>query len=128
MEAPSGAAINAASGLVNGRPQSAGDYRFLIRVDDGHGGAADQAYNVRVTHEERLLNVRGTDFNDQIEVVQDAGGIVRVINGDTRFYSGITGIGSMPSAATTWCASRGSRPRPWWKAAAATTSSMAPRW
>jgi hypothetical protein len=48
---------------------------------------------VNVARRERLLDVHGTDCNDQIEVVEDDGGIVRVtVNGMTRFYSGITGI------------------------------------
>jgi len=91
--APSGATINAATGLVNWTPQAAGDYRFVIRANDGHGGIAEQSYTVNVTRRDRLLDVRGTDCNDQIEVVEDEGGIVRVtVNGATRYYSGLTGI------------------------------------
>jgi Ca2+-binding RTX toxin-like protein len=92
-QAPNGATINAASGLVSWTPQAAGDYRFTIRADDGHGGIAEQAYSVNVARRERLLDIHGTDCNDQIEVAEDDGGIVRVtVNGVTRFYSGITAI------------------------------------
>lgn len=46
-----------------------------------------------MTRRERLLEVRGTDCNDQIEVSEGEGGILRVsVNGATRFYSGITAI------------------------------------
>jgi Ca2+-binding RTX toxin-like protein len=91
--APAGATINAATGLISWTPQAPGDYRFVVRADDGHGGIAEQSYNVSVTRRDRLLDVRGTDCNDQIEVVEDEGGIVRVtVNGATRYYSGLTGI------------------------------------
>ena len=93
VEAPTGATINAATGLVNWTPQASGQYRFLIRVEDGHGGTADQAYNLDVVRRARLLEVRGTDCNDQIEVSEDEGGIVHVtVNGAMRSYSGITAI------------------------------------
>lgn len=93
VEAPNGATINAGTGLVNWTPQVSGQYRFVIRVEDGQGGSADQAYNLDVTRRERLLEVRGTNCNDQIEVSEDEGGIVRVtVNGAMRFYSGITAI------------------------------------
>jgi len=93
VEGPEGATIDAATGTVSWTPQASGEYRFVIRVEDGQGGSAEQAYDLDVTRRERLLEVRGTDCNDQIEVVEDEGGIVRVtINGATRYYSGITGI------------------------------------
>jgi Ca2+-binding RTX toxin-like protein len=92
-QAPTGATINASTGLVSWTPQAAGDYRFVIRADDGHGGIAEQAYMVNVARRERLLDVQGTDCNDQIDVSEDDGGIVKVtVNGATHFYSGITGI------------------------------------
>jgi hypothetical protein len=93
VDAPNGATIDAATGLLNWAPRASGQYHFVIRVEDGQGGSADQAYNLDVTRGERLLEVRGTDCNDQIEVSEDEGGIVRVtVNGATRYYSGITAI------------------------------------
>jgi Ca2+-binding RTX toxin-like protein len=93
LEAPNGAAIDSASGLVTWTPDEAGVYRFVIGVDDGNGGFAAQAFDLDVTRTQRPLVVRGTDCNDQIEVSEDSGGIVRVtVNGTTRFYSGITAI------------------------------------
>jgi hypothetical protein len=93
VEAPNGATIDAATGLVNWAPQASGQYHFVIRVEDGQGGTADQTYNLEVVRRERLLEVRGTDCNDQIEVSEDEGGIVHVtVNGATRNYSGITAI------------------------------------
>jgi hypothetical protein len=93
VSGPSGASIDPATGLVKWTPPGAGEYRFVIRADDGHGGTAQQDFTVGVTRRERLLDVHGTDCNDQIEVSEDEGGIVRVtVNGATRFYSGLTGI------------------------------------
>jgi Ca2+-binding RTX toxin-like protein len=92
-EAPAGASIDAATGLVKWTPQAPGQYRFVVRVGDGHGGSAEQAYNVDVSRAERRLYVRGSDCNDQIELSEDEGGILRVtINGATRFYSALTAI------------------------------------
>jgi hypothetical protein len=93
VQAPTGAAIDAASGVVTWTPSAAGEYGFRIRVSDGQGGIAEQAYTVDVTRPERLLDVLGTNGNDQIELSEDEGGIVRVtVNGVTRFYSGLSGI------------------------------------
>jgi VCBS repeat-containing protein len=93
VQAPSGASIDAATGLVTWTPSSAGEFGFVIRVSDGNGGAAQQTYTVGVTGRSRLLDVRGTEDNDQIEISEDKGGIVRVtVNGATRFYSGLSGI------------------------------------
>ena len=93
LQGPNGAAINATTGLVTWTPSAAGQFGFVIRVNDGKGGTADQAYTVNVAQTERLLDVSGTECNDQIEISEDKGGIVRVtVNGETRFYSGLTGI------------------------------------
>jgi Ca2+-binding RTX toxin-like protein len=93
VQAPSGASIDATTGVITWMPAAVGQYGFAIRVSDGNGGSAEQAYTVDVTRRERLLDVRGTECNDQIEVSEDKGGIVRVtVNGATRFYSGLSGI------------------------------------
>ena len=93
VQGPSGASIDAATGVVTWTPAAAGQFGFVIRVADAQGGTDEQAYSVDVARGERLLDVRGTDCNDQIEVTEDEGGIVRVtVNGATRFYSGLSGI------------------------------------
>lgn len=91
-EAPEGAEIDAATGLVSWLPEVPGVHRFVVRVADGQGGAAEQAFEVNVTRPDRVLHVRGTEGNDQIEVTEDDG-LVRVrVNGHARAYTGITAV------------------------------------
>jgi VCBS repeat-containing protein len=89
---PQGASIDASTGMVNWLPATAGRYHFVIRVEDGNGGADEQSFDVEVTRAERVLCVRGTDRNDQIEVSEDEGIIKVTVNRETRTYSGFTAI------------------------------------
>jgi hypothetical protein len=93
VEAPEGAEIDAATGLVSWLPETPGAYRFVVRVEDGQGGAAEQAFEVDVARPERVLHVRGTDRNDQIDIRETDDGLVVVkVNGVTRTYEGVTAI------------------------------------
>jgi hypothetical protein len=93
LEAPEGATIDPVTGRVAWLPRQAGQYRFVLQVDDGNGGLAEQAFTLEVKQAERRLVVAGTDCNDQIKIVEDSGGIVHVtVNGVSRSYSGITAI------------------------------------
>ncbi|HEX7812606.1 MAG TPA: tandem-95 repeat protein, partial [Burkholderiales bacterium] len=92
VQAPQNATIDSKTGLVSWKPTQAGDYRFVLRADDGKGGVAEQSFDLEVATPGRVLNLHGTDCNDQIEI-SERDGLVRVkINNEVRAYSGITAI------------------------------------
>jgi hypothetical protein len=92
VDAPAGAEIDAATGLVSWLPETPGMYRFVVRVEDGQGGSDEQSFEVNVARPDRVLHVRGTEGNDRIEITE-SDGLVRVkVNGLTRTYEGVTAI------------------------------------
>ncbi len=92
VDAPAGAEIDAATGLVSWLPETPGMYRFVVRVEDGQGGSDEQSFQVNVARPDRVLHVRGTEGNDRIEITE-SDGLVRVkVNGHTRTYEGVTAI------------------------------------
>ena len=92
LEAPAGASINAVTGVVSWLPQTTGTYRFVLRVQDTQGAFDDQSFELNVSRVERVLEVRGTNGNDHIDIYEH-NGLIRVeINKEVRSYSGITSI------------------------------------
>ncbi|MCX7892735.1 MAG: Ig-like domain-containing protein, partial [Burkholderiales bacterium] len=91
-EAPEGARIDPVTGLLTWLPEAPGVYRFVVRVHDGNGGVALQSFDVDVAARERVLYVKGTEGNDQIEITEADGRIRVKVNREERIYTGITGI------------------------------------
>ncbi|MEW8008613.1 MAG: putative Ig domain-containing protein [Candidatus Thiodiazotropha endolucinida] len=64
IQAPSGAALNPATGLITWPTAGVvlGNYDFLFNVVDGNGGVAEQAVSIQVMPAERALSHVGTEF------------------------------------------------------------------
>ncbi|MEW8622631.1 MAG: putative Ig domain-containing protein, partial [Candidatus Thiodiazotropha endolucinida] len=64
IQAPSGAALEPATGLITWPTAGValGNYDFLLSVADGHGGVAEQAASIEVLPAERALSHVGTEF------------------------------------------------------------------
>jgi hypothetical protein len=91
-EAPHGATVDPLTGKVVWKSPALGTYRFVLHVEDGHGGADEQTFDLEVTPAERVLFVRGTEKDDRIEIVESDGAVRVKLNGETRVYSGVTAI------------------------------------
>ena len=92
VEGPQGAKVDPLTGEVTWQPIAPGTYRFVLRAEDGHAGAAEQAFDLVVRRAERALYVRGTEQGDHIEIFEHDGAVQVRVNGDTRTYFGVSVI------------------------------------
>ncbi len=88
---PQGAFIDSHTGVLSWAA-TAGVFHFVVQADDGHGGVAEQAFDLTVDTRSTDLVIQGSGTRDRIEVTERDGLVTVRINDVARTYSHVSSL------------------------------------